>query len=84
MSPELRPPAIALSELRARYEALGPIEEMPGERTYLGRCHTFEQFLSYGPILADTWREHGADIGDDPLLIKLAALACEAWPEVKR
>lgn len=84
MSSEPRPPAIALAELRRRYEALGPIEELPGERTYLGRCYTFEQFLAYGPALAADWRDLGPMMGREPLVAQLAALACEAWPRALR
>ena len=72
-------PAIAIDELKTRYEALGPIEELPGESTFLGRCSTFESFLEYGPDLADFLR-NGADL---PSVKRhapgLADLALEAW-----
>jgi hypothetical protein len=39
---------IPLPELLGKYEALGPLEELDGERTFVGRCATFESFLDYG------------------------------------
>jgi hypothetical protein len=77
----MREPAMSLDELRWRYEALGVIEEMMGERSYLGRCSTFEGFLEYGPLLADGLRA-GYDLpAVRDHLPELGVLALEAWPE---
>ena len=76
-----RQPAIPLDELRKRYEALGPIEELSGERSYLGRCCDFEGFLQNGPSMAKDLRD-GADLPSvTRTLPELADLALEAWPE---
>lgn len=76
-----REPVMPMDELRRRYEALGVIEEMIGERTYLGRCSTFEWFLVYGPLLADDLRE-GYELTEVREHVPgLAALALEAWPK---
>lgn len=42
-------PAIALPELRRRYEALGPLPQFPGGRSWVDRIDTFENFVTYGP-----------------------------------
>ncbi len=40
-------------ELRERFEALGPpLAELPGERTYISRCATWEAFVECGPEVA--------------------------------
>lgn len=76
-------PAMPLDELRARYDALGPIEELIGERTYLGRCNTFARFMENGPKCAafmrffDRQGEGERERGFHPAL---AALLVEAWP----
>ena len=76
-----REPVMPMDELRRRYAALGKIEEMAGERSYLGRCSTFEWFLVYGPLLADDLRA-GYDLpAVQRHLPALGALALEAWPE---
>jgi hypothetical protein len=67
-------PAAALPDnvLRARYDALGPIEELPGERTIRSRCATFDSMVDYGPLIAEqiaTLRARAAS--KDP----------DAWPE---
>jgi len=74
-------PTIAIDELRRRYEALGRLEELPGERTYIGRCSTWEGFLEYGPILADAIRERKEKTVSE-FAPALADLAVEAWPAV--
>jgi hypothetical protein len=51
-----RESVMPMDEMRRRYAALGVIEEMMGERSYLGCCSTFEWFLVYGPLLADDLR----------------------------
>lgn len=76
-----REPAISMEELRRRYEALGVIEEMMGERSYLGRCSTFERFLVYGPFLADDLRAEYELPAVRDHLPGLGVLALEAWPE---
>ena len=77
----MREPAMPMDDLRRRYEALGVIEEMMGERSYLGRCSTFEGFLDYGPLLANDLRA-GYDLpAVRDHLPGLGELALEAWPE---
>ncbi len=73
-------PAIAINELKTRYDALGPIEELPGERTFLGRCSTFESFLEYGPDLADFLRNGASLPSVQRHAPGLAELALEVWP----
>lgn len=73
-------PAIPMDELRARYDELGPVVELSGERSFLGRCSDFEGFLENGPVLAASLRR-----GDDlPSVTRhmpaLADLALAAWP----
>jgi len=48
-------PAAALPDnvLRARYEALGKLEEWPGERTFISRCRTFNDLIENGARVAD-------------------------------
>lgn len=45
-----------IGEVKARYDALGAIEELAGERTWVGRLWTWESFLGYGPAVADDLR----------------------------
>lgn len=84
-----RPLSMPLDELRRRYEALGPIEEWPGERTIRGRCSTFEGLLDKGPLCAEmlhrawaSYQRSGLDperlLADHP---ELSRLVMEAWPE---
>ena len=48
---------IPLPELRKKYMAIGTIEELPGERTWMGRYATWKDFLSYGgPIANGFWQ----------------------------
>lgn len=70
-----------MTTLRARYDALGTVEELPGERTFRGRCNTWPRFLEYGGACADLLRSFD-DSGDtqDTLHPELAALLREAWP----
>jgi hypothetical protein len=83
-----RPPAMPLDELRRRYDALGPIEELPGERTIRTRCYTFESMLERGPICAELLHEqieHLKERGRDPEVAmrdhpELCRLVLEAWP----
>jgi hypothetical protein len=76
-----RETAIPLDELRRRYDALGPIKEYTGERTFAGRCCNFENFINYGPVFAD------AIVNCDPVedvvtdYPGLAQLTLEAWPQ---
>lgn len=65
-------------DLEVKYAALGPIEELPGERTFRGRCCTFEQFLANGPLCAAFLRCMPSD-GD--LHPALAALLLATWPD---
>lgn len=39
-------------ELRARYDALPPLPESPGERRWFDRLRSFEDFLAFGPASA--------------------------------
>lgn len=80
-------PAIPVAELRARYHALGPIEEWPGERTFRSRLGGgWEEFLYYGPYAARWYREQeaersqggGGESIDD--IRALVELVLEAWP----
>lgn len=55
--------AIPLEQLRARYDALGPLPEFPGEREWVDRLRTFDDFVEFGPLTWDTFvgiskREH--------------------------
>jgi len=70
------PGAMPTEVLRARYLALGPIEELPGERTMLGRCYTFEAFVKNGPACAAFLRRASGDVGRPDL----AALLLAAFP----
>lgn len=76
-------PALPLDELRARYDALGLLEELPGERTYLGRCNTFARFLENGPRCASFMRyfdRYGQGERERGFHPALAALLVDAWP----
>ena len=50
-------PVMSDEELRRRYDALSPIEELMGERTFLSRCATWEMFVERGPVIARKWAE---------------------------
>ncbi|NJD19090.1 MAG: ADP-ribosylglycohydrolase family protein [Gemmatimonadetes bacterium] len=83
--PGLRP-AIPVAGLRPAYEALLPIEELPGERTYRIRLGGgWQAFVYYGPDAAQWLRQ---EIGreedardsifeDEPELVELVM---KAWP----
>lgn len=76
-------PALPVEKLRELYGALGEIQELPGERTYLGRCNTFARFMENGQRCAAFLRrferqgEGERERGFHPAL---AALLVEAWP----
>lgn len=81
-------PALPLAELRARYNALGKLEDWPGERTFISRCLSFDDFLKLGPMVAQDfagWREtyppnlERAEEGHPGLF----ALIIAAWPDAK-
>jgi len=81
-------PAIPVARLRRRYEALLPIEELPGKRTFRLRLgSSWESFLFYGPGTAAWLRQQPAEQGPgscDSMLAdcaELVALVQEAWPE---
>lgn len=77
----MRSPVIDLTTLRSKYDALPAIEELPGERTYLGRCDTFARFLQFGPDCAAFLRYFEAEGSPiDDYHPELAALLREAWP----
>jgi hypothetical protein len=81
-------PAMPLDELRERHRALGALEELPGERTILTRCGTFEGLLRNGSACAESLRadmarrresgrEEAGAMRHHP---ELCALVLEAWP----
>ena len=70
-----------MGELQERYEALGHIEEMPGERTFLTRCGCWEDFLYYGPFLVDELMEGRSHSYLDEHAPGLKELCLEAWPQ---
>ncbi len=82
-------PRIPVPELRARYEALLPIEELPGERTFRIRLgQGWDSFLFYGrdaSLFLHSRRElesEPADRFEDcPDLVRLVM---EAWPDPRR
>jgi hypothetical protein len=74
------PPVMPLEELERRYRSLGKIEELDGERTFLGRCNTFAGFLEYGPVLADYLRSREPTPDIRQRLHALGVIALEAWP----
>ncbi|TRZ89141.1 MAG: hypothetical protein D4R84_18285 [Rhodocyclaceae bacterium] len=45
-------PALSLAELRARYGALGKLEDLDGERSFIIRCITFDSLLKFGQTVA--------------------------------
>ncbi len=81
-------PALPLAELRARYDALGKIEELEGERTHLTRCATFDDFLKFGPMVAQDfagWRKSyppNLEFAEE-CNPGLFALILEAWPDAQ-
>ena len=44
------------AELKRRYDALPPIEEIPGERTFLSRCGSWEFFVERAPMVSQDFR----------------------------
>lgn len=83
-------PAIPAAQLRRRYEALLPIEELPGLRTFRLRLGGgWESFLLHGPDAAGWFRQQLALMRSKPELreailddcAQLVALVLEAWPE---
>ena len=78
-------PVLPVSELRARYEALPPIEELPGERTFRIRLGGgWESFLYYGRSASAQFRREFAEKGGGEAMFgdcrELVALVMEAWP----
>jgi hypothetical protein len=77
-----------LDTLRERHRALGALEELPGERTIVGRCATFQGLLQNGALCAESLRRERAKhkaLGNDPERAhkahpELCALVLEAWP----
>ena len=72
---------IPIAELKRLYDAIGPIEELIGDRSYAGRCGNFESFLEYGPAFAyDLF--HKNPVGDVPSRYPLLVdLVIRAWPQ---
>lgn len=81
-------PALSLAELRARYDALGKLEDWPFERTFVSRCLSFDDFLKFGPMVAEDFatmrardpRQADEMVEPNP---ELAALILAAWPDAK-
>ena len=83
MNHQPNPPALPLNETQRRYEALAPIEDLPGERTFLTRCATFDQFLQNGAMCAAGIRWFDRDgQGEEHRAMhpQLAELLVECWP----
>ena len=79
-------PAIALPELRRRYEALGPLPQFPGDRSWVDRVRGFDGFVEYGADVADYMRKTGRGPGtpDDESIVRdcpaLFRLLMQAFP----
>lgn len=54
-------PAIAIDELKTRYEALPAFPESPGDRRWFDRLRSWDDFLAFGPDSASLLGED-----DDP------------------
>jgi hypothetical protein len=66
-------------QFRARYEALYPEidrRRLPGERNWLDRVASWEDFVEFGATAAETLR---GPLGEDALYPELAALVLEAF-----
>ena len=77
------PPAIPIEQLRQRYDALGPLEEWPGERTVISHCATFEFLLERGHIAAFLLAREVTLVGEERAFWPhpgLCRLLLEAWP----
>jgi hypothetical protein len=76
-------PSLPLETLRARHAALGPIEELAGERTFRGRCNTWDRFLEYGPMCAADLRQSiaGGDAFWHCNAPDLAKLILDGWAD---
>ena len=48
-------PTIPLDLLRARHDALPPLAEFPGEREWVDRVRTFDEFLRLGPKMIESF-----------------------------
>ena len=74
-------------QFRARYEALQPVPALPGERTWLDRVCTWEEFRDRGHDVAPLLRRMMRDDAQDweKQLIdaapELARLVIEAFPD---
>ncbi len=78
-------PVLPVAQLRARYEALPPIEELPGERTFRIRLGAgWESFLYYGRSASAWFQYEFAQKGGGDAMFgdcrELVALVMEAWP----
>lgn len=69
------------NDLYRRYSFLGKLVEYPGERTFIGKCSTFELFLENDPSFAGYLEESPNMFSD---IVKyypaLNDLVKEAWP----
>ena len=84
MLPVSNAPALPIQELQHRYAALGPLEDWPGERTFVSRCLTFRSFIDYGPGLARDLRRAARAWGEEQAIAPnpaLGRLILAAWPE---
>ena len=76
-------PAIPIEELRRRYDALGPLDEWPGERTVISHCATFEFLLDRGHIAAFLLARERTLVGEERAFWPhpgLCRLLLDAWP----
>lgn len=78
------PPCLPLEELRRRYEALGPLQEWPGERTIISHCGSFEHLLEGGHTTAVLLRRQLRSDSEEHVFWPhpaLSRLVLEAWPD---
>lgn len=52
---------LSVDELRRRLDALQPLPEFPGEREWVDRLRSVDDFVALGPIVADDFRALRAD-----------------------
>ena len=69
-------------ELKRRYDALPHFEELPGERTYLSRCGTWELLVERAPLIAKGFSSNDDDdrLWQRDYAPKLYDLIVEAFP----
>lgn len=75
-------PAIAIDELKTRYEALPPLPDSSGERRWFDRLRSFDDFLAFGPDTASLFagdENPDADSWGRPAAPELFDLVMAAW-----